>query len=872
MSYKIFLSIGLLYVNLMLGISQAPASDSCAMGNTDSNPPCCNGLISTDPNMADNPDYSDRVDINRFDWLRLSFPIYMPSSGYGSGTTPLSMLNPYWSSSSILRAIGFYDLALPQNGDTSLMDFHPEDGWEMISFWDGYTLSGSPISANPRVMPYMMLYNRYTGKLRLLSSLPEGNVPSILHTEMAFKYISNLGLKPSALFGKYSNQQQVLSEGTSIKNVSSFSEVPLQKGFFMNDYDMAYDPCTCNNESELQIDFSVVSGAIASKGRFTGENIPMDQIGVQPVLETENYLTSVWTTQHPDLSLVRSGYLTYHKLDALFSQYTQKSNASERLGLEVMKDILHRGLNSSIGTADGKLISRGVSMIPNWPLNLASPSKADSLKAKDTALNLLASNSDRLMSRIGIRESRKPNISVIDAGQSMIGLFQHDFDFFTGHSIALVSPGAKNSILRTAPTNWESNHLWGHFPLYNEALGVIAVLDSVEVYKYEETKMTDLTYGHKVNRYRFDNIKYTFNPAAEVDEQETKIYAALVFKNAILNTQAGISDKGTFLVNGQNVINTTVPARDEPTVTPTLGTNEYITPFFDLAYLPSYIAGDFEVFSNATVQVRLLIDYTFKKNRYGKVNKTLEVITLPVKLTNGNLLANKVIQKQAAFPNQLQISKLTTTADLSNVVYFPDVNYTENNTLSAYAQIILRGRHDVAEGKEVTYKAPEIILTTKADTLSDGTLQVSHDNVLKAGVKLVAKLPIEPSERAIKQVSQSEVSKFCQSTHYRANQYKDYIEQVSEDPAQNNTDASLRVVPNPFLGDVVLSYFVPSPSFVNFSVYNMMGQLVQTLNPQDVVYAGEYSLAWETSHLSAGVYVVVLRGNNFRKTIKVIKQ
>lgn len=872
MNYKIILiAINCICLNAIQGLSQA--LDTCTMGNTDNNPPCCNGLIITDPSMAYNPDYTNLTDINRLDWRTQSILINMPNSGYGTiGGAAESVYSPFWSQDSSLRAINFYNYPLAQNGDTSLLDYHPRDGWEMMSFWDGFTLSGSPISANPRTMPYIMLYNRYTGKLRFLGSLPDGQLAHVVRSQLNFR--EGLELKYSALLGKYSGQQQVLSEKTKIRSVSTLSPSPSPKGFFLADFDLAYDPCICNNNSELAMSFSKIeTGRIDLTGRFLGTTTAIDDSGNAPLLNGRNFLTSIYNETTPTQAIAKSGYLTYHNIDGLMDKYKDKSTVAEKLGMGIFKGIVKLGLNKGLGVVDSKLISPAAASIINWSLDWLTPNKEDSVKANDLGINLMASNTDRIMGWIGLGDSKTPNISIIEGEMSMVGTLNLAFPLNTGHSIRLYTPGSKGSNTSGVPATWESNHNWGNYPLFNEAVGVMAVLDSVEVYKYAENKVFDeLNSFHEVNRYQFSNIKYTFNPVAEVDEAETKIYAALVFKNAALNTQVGIRDVGTFLINGQNITNTTTPPRDYTSVNHTLGDNEYITPFFALEYLPSYIAGDFETSSNMTVQVRLLVDYTFKKNRYGKVNKALEVITLPVKLKNGNLQANRIIRKQESLPNQRRVNKVATIGGNPSTAYYPSAVYTDNKMVGAYAQIFLRGRHEVAANKEVTYKAPEIIVSTKADTLITGALIVSNDNVLKPGVKLVANTPVSKWYSQVKQVPKSEVSQFCGLSKYRANQAKDYIEQITEDPAQNSTDAYLRAMPNPFENEVNLAYFVPSPSFVTVSVYNMMGQLVQTISTENIVYAGEYNLTWNSSNFMSGIYFISMQGENFRKTIKVIKQ
>jgi len=64
--------------------------------------------------------------------------------------------------------------------------------------------------------------------------------------------------------------------------------------------------------------------------------------------------------------------------------------------------------------------------------------------------------------------------------------------------------------------------------------------------------------------------------------------------------------------------------------------------------------------------------------------------------------------------------------------------------------------------------------------------------------------------------------------------------------------------PNPFNPSTVIEYSVPSRSEVLLNVYNVMGQKVATLVSQQQT-AGNYSVSFDASQLSSGVYIYELR-------------
>ncbi len=68
--------------------------------------------------------------------------------------------------------------------------------------------------------------------------------------------------------------------------------------------------------------------------------------------------------------------------------------------------------------------------------------------------------------------------------------------------------------------------------------------------------------------------------------------------------------------------------------------------------------------------------------------------------------------------------------------------------------------------------------------------------------------------------------------------------------------------PNPFNEQTILRYQLPVRSTVQLSVYNLMGQLVQTLVDEEQA-AGSYSVEWRAPGLSSGVYLFKLTTPQF---------
>ena len=75
--------------------------------------------------------------------------------------------------------------------------------------------------------------------------------------------------------------------------------------------------------------------------------------------------------------------------------------------------------------------------------------------------------------------------------------------------------------------------------------------------------------------------------------------------------------------------------------------------------------------------------------------------------------------------------------------------------------------------------------------------------------------------------------------------------------------------PNPFNPVTTISYELPAPSSILISVYNIQGQLVETLvNGQ--IEAGYHSVVWNADNFASGVYIVKLTADNYTQTQKML--
>lgn len=75
--------------------------------------------------------------------------------------------------------------------------------------------------------------------------------------------------------------------------------------------------------------------------------------------------------------------------------------------------------------------------------------------------------------------------------------------------------------------------------------------------------------------------------------------------------------------------------------------------------------------------------------------------------------------------------------------------------------------------------------------------------------------------------------------------------------------------PNPFNPSTNINYDIPEASHVTIDVFNMMGQKVATLINESKA-AGSYSVTFDASQLSSGIYIYRLQSGNFLSTKKMM--
>ena len=75
--------------------------------------------------------------------------------------------------------------------------------------------------------------------------------------------------------------------------------------------------------------------------------------------------------------------------------------------------------------------------------------------------------------------------------------------------------------------------------------------------------------------------------------------------------------------------------------------------------------------------------------------------------------------------------------------------------------------------------------------------------------------------------------------------------------------------PNPFNPVTTIQFFVPEPSNVNVSVFDIQGKVIEKLIYGEIE-RGNHTIKWNAESFSSGVYFIKLESGDFVSTQKII--
>jgi hypothetical protein len=797
----------------------------------------------------------------------------------------------------------------------SFPNLNPKNGWQVISYNFGKDYLGNThTSTNDMKDPYFILYNKYTGQLRVLFTIENnGGYQDRVNTYLGFPQTSNntggIGGMPtgnilgSGLFSMYKDPIQTLDE---ISNPNIMVPAPANGGtqWSVADYTLQYDPCVCNNNSQLKIEFNnYTTQKIELSGRGVGITSPFGTNGKNPTRFGEDFMLQVTEGFNSDGSFMFNSSNELAK-----SLYVPPMNWLEKLVKNGLNTAFNKATGGLLGLGGNFLSSAMSSEITPW-LNKAVKNNQDfawaigklGIKGDTTGGVTQYSSKDVAGALAGYLGTATSGFSMnlFDTKEpGPTNFFLNEFEFKAVGTSSGLKPAQRNEIdiLNPGSLNTKTVTPVKHYPLYNEPLGLFAMLRKPKIkrranyLKHESPKRHALDQGDarpdncdpidavdvwftgvsKTNKLDYElggDIQFVLNPSAEIDLEKTQISAAwkipIIYKKScgygcdmkvdqvcgdyfIWNPYNGIQMcnflKDTFdlsisgkyikISNDNDSLNT--------------DTAYYSTPYIPLEHFKnlrfSHSFGQ-RVCSEFTdvpsgIRLSLMIHYVYKPNAYGEVNEHFQTLDFGVD-----------VETTENFTKPVYTLPTSGTITIGNTIYT----------------------------KDTTIYADSIVLNGNISTINGATVRIiSKKPINQIGGIIGANISyyqgtIYPANTIIPYNADS-VKLFCSSSNYKAKAYPYSNKMVSNSgpyPSKFDQPFAFSLHPNPASSVAKLTLTNYQNTNANIKIFDLMGREMLEVIEKDITNR-EHNVNLDIERLAPGTYIVKVNNGFDEKVTKLV--
>ncbi len=858
---------------------------------------CDNEIISTYPPQTDNrtghtgfppQNYNpQRPDMrNTFNWMQRDPGTGFMTEGFFS-TSPFDgrqfYTNPFYSPHPFLGAVS----------NAAASDFHPEDGWELIQWGFGQMLNYTVKIADdiPKV-PYIILYNKYDAVVRVWGqSNMNGSDAINIYLKFPDPNTRYRTVHVSATLSNNDNLSQPLDQFTKITTIVASARHPNAETWFYGDFKMAYDPCVCKFESNLEVVFETVEIAdIDLNGRYIGTSISIDQLytrNTPPYKINANFLASMNYDYDDDST--KSGMLIYNNINLLMNDYDKrmKDYKNEKRHGDQMK------MWSTIFTIGAYTLGAlkpplGLAMKKVLKTQAAVDKSKAMLEATYYAASAAGKYTDAYASRL--KESNQaPGLPSVLHGEMRIKGKLTDRDPTT--VVTFGNPGSKNTPLMG------ENYIIGQpgpdlplYPFYNEPLGIFALMETPQVnlyYGFDGPEIPTIDNGVDINgnpitpipkkiydRHRIvlklnGDIKYHINPSTNYNKDATRVLFSLK-----MNTQAPNNAMHSKFNNFEtrHIIDNQfnkhyflqtpyLPASCFQSMISEIDfSNLVFNSYFDgVQSIPRGAAIVKPDPRDITLSVMVILESN-SLNKDGDPNRAVHFFTYPV--TYQDIEINRLNQPydienmgvhnlnsytmSPAYPDQLTYQNLAITS-IFNVTATNKVNFQNGNLTSSSTSKFTAGDYiEVLPEYDINVSgAGEVILEIFEPELQ---FNCEYDNT---GL-----------------LSETQLEQQCTGNKYKANEIlnkKDgsVYRKPTKDGTLKHNSFSIGIHPNP--ANTAFEITTNAVADYQISITDITGRVVLTV---DINQGNKANL--DVSQLQNGIYFVQVNGNGHTTTQKII--
>tara|TARA_B100000508_G_scaffold140085_2_gene140050 strand:- start:66357 stop:69095 length:2739 start_codon:yes stop_codon:yes gene_type:complete len=890
----------------------------------------CDNNVSTDPAAPGNealPDSTEDVSapygqdvryLNGFDWWSPNSYTLEPDMAFNTNGTPYGAMSNIQSSNQS-SSYSYLNKALGSE------EMNPNNGWELLlSNLGRYPDNQTPDPASQidlNNVPYLVFYHRYKGIIRVFVRYGQNSFPNDAVDGLKINlYHDNAGGQQSlsGIFRLGDGMDRSLDQETKTSYLSTVVPPNGQVNFWLSgDFQMAYDPCVCTYPTNVKLNFEYFSTTSLS---LTGRaiSVPDEIIDQNGNITNPDFLSGVDFSSELQ---AENGFIIYEKMGALVDDYiakledyeTQLAAANEYNDklekdlavLNVAKIIFQSGINLVTGSPQ---LSSLISLVPgisDWEEASKNVFWKELDKVLMKELDLYISDNFQEKS-----EPEKPSLPTAS-------FTEMNFDGELNNVLPIngplfMTPGSfKNSdpLVKKEVSNMHS------YPIYNQPLGVFALLETPKVQYDSEVYLPDncnnkfitinnltyieQTFTHAVRRQLriAEPLKYTFNSSLDILDYSVE--------GSIVSEYSEIS--------GDNSINESISEgfiNSSSTTFPGTGANNTFRVQSDLVPVDALLnhVSEFSTFHETQVNLPPELEYTDQMiNEYCQENiNSLD----PQKYTRYSLddiflklVVNVVYDDTDDKGEQHEYTYVFTyKLNEDNIIptfspIYPNLQgsagdftqYPENlflngenfdgspvegcelngntYTCKAWNNITVEGNFTVASGYNVDVEAGnEINIVAESNTPPE--MQFSIVPVLDFSD------PMPPQDATA-------VAAFCNDNNaYQANTSTKSGKKTKDNESSTkslgvNSVASnfdFTLYPNPTNGGTNVSIVLENDAEATLIVTDLSGKkLIQQLN-NELLNEGENRLILDSHSLAPGIYLVHLTVNGKRYVKRLVKQ
>ena len=804
----------------------------------DSNDPVINkGLnIKTEPGTT----------VSVFDWRMPNTPstqlnhytMLIPNTA-SNQTETITRLNPYFWLQGNINTVHL------QSKPANEKDYDPAKGWELMSHYFGGTY-------DPNTAPYIILYNRYQGILRVFFYIRTGIGIAYNAGRIDINFIRNpeyhtrVGIQQESALLSYA-KTPIKALDKFDKNLISSSPIIVngEGNFWLYaDFPMAYDACTCNYISQLSIR-PVLS--LVSKVELIQDDI------------SKTTVTSS-STSSASVSPVISGYKK--DFDTFLGKLTGVGK-SLKAGLDVVEGLIpskaiyetttKTDLNEVPGIDEFTYIQK-IKTDKRTPFEFPKEVK-EAAGTFGIALGLI-----ELM--IGGGESPTPTISARGLKYRISGIISTE-------------KGLTPALLFAPGSNWPSNTgATLSKPVYNNALGIFNMTETPRI-NYNTVGITSegspynyqAVSGNSVQSTQYnyvkwdfkllDDIKYSINPASGYKPVPVDIKAALVFSvNAkCLNDDRVPGQKfPPFCTFSSPISSSCTVVRAKNPDGKLSDTAVITTPLMPLSCIKEYVA-HLAFVGNSAIKTTSLISNSnapFKDDVRLLIMANLERVDDPT--------------KQFLFTAQYQLFPEVTNALIPNTPIssiqlnpiFENLNLTKDLTIRAWETVTFKGTVTTNGFKLTVIAGREVRFENSANIPPNADISIG--------------LPTECQGAIPQPQTPAQLYAFCAKTGVKKYNPDAPAPLVSDIPIDKiRRSFGFNISPNPFSSQVVVDFNLESETLTTLDISNALGQTVRSLD-LGIKDKGSYQETIQTADLASGIYFLTLRTKNGVETKKIVKR